>query len=50
LYGKKLVFKYIDQLHGNIFNVEYLQEIVERTKQELKQHVDIEISYQEIGG
>jgi hypothetical protein len=28
LYGKKLIFKYIDQLHGNSFNIEYLQEIV----------------------
>jgi hypothetical protein len=41
LYGKKLLFKYADQLHGTSFNVEYLQEIVERTRQELKSYIDL---------
>jgi hypothetical protein len=46
LYGKKLVFKFIDVNFGNNYNIEYLQEIIERTKIDSKGELTIEVSYQ----
>lgn len=51
MYGKKLIFNYKDRnFSGQEFKIQYLQQIVERTKAELKSPIDIEIIYEQIGG